>query len=440
MKACLLRNAVLSTEKRRLRNDNNMEKLRCDICGGQIEMQLDRRGLCTNCGTVYSLDAMREMFNGVKVSVTGSQEDVEQWRQLVRKYYDAGDFLEAERVVKKVMEALPDDREASQQYDDLQTLKYMDIKNGVLLRYTGRAETVTIPSCVSVVDKEAFKGVEFLRKVVIPGTVKELRERSFAECPQLESAVLSSAETKLGENLFANCGELKQVHLPADMQEIPAGLFCDCSSLAQITLLSGLKKIGHGAFEGCSALTEVVIPNSVLSIGALAFSLCEKMTAVTLPQGIKMIEHATFNRCKSLERVDIPDGVQEIGEFAFAGCASLKHLKVPMTVEKMGKGALWGCTAVSTIDITLKQIRAFHFLNWDGHRYWQGYSGPFGNGDERCTCPWLEALVAQGVKSARKHTCMYCGSKLRKLHVVSSFLEGRNERDCPQCYPEAFKK
>lgn len=57
-----------------------MNRLRCDICGGQIEMQPDKRGLCLNCGTSYSLATMKEMFAGVKVSVTGSNEDVEQWR------------------------------------------------------------------------------------------------------------------------------------------------------------------------------------------------------------------------------------------------------------------------------------------------------------------------------------------------------------------------
>lgn len=56
-------------------------------------MQPDKRGLCLNCGTHYSLATMKEMFYGIKVSVTGSSEDVEQWRQLMDKYYSSGDFL-----------------------------------------------------------------------------------------------------------------------------------------------------------------------------------------------------------------------------------------------------------------------------------------------------------------------------------------------------------
>lgn len=39
-----------------------MNKLRCDICGGQIEMKPDKRGLFMNCGTTYSLDSIRKMF------------------------------------------------------------------------------------------------------------------------------------------------------------------------------------------------------------------------------------------------------------------------------------------------------------------------------------------------------------------------------------------
>lgn len=61
-----------------------MEKLKCDICGGRIEIEAGgRRGVCVNCGTAYSMDRMREMLSGVKVSVTGSNEDVEQWKTLV---------------------------------------------------------------------------------------------------------------------------------------------------------------------------------------------------------------------------------------------------------------------------------------------------------------------------------------------------------------------
>ena len=75
-----------------------MNKLKCKICGGQIEMQGDDKGVCLNCGTAYSLESMKKMLDGVKVSMTGSSEDVEQWRQLLNRYYSAGDFSGVERI------------------------------------------------------------------------------------------------------------------------------------------------------------------------------------------------------------------------------------------------------------------------------------------------------------------------------------------------------
>ena len=96
-----------------------MNKLQCDICGGQIEMQSGgQNGICVNCGTAYSLDRMKELYSGMKVSITGSKEDVEQWRELLRRYYDSGDFQEAEKIVKKILEAIPSDEDAG----DIETI------------------------------------------------------------------------------------------------------------------------------------------------------------------------------------------------------------------------------------------------------------------------------------------------------------------------------
>ena len=127
-----------------------MNKLKCKICGGQIEMQGDDKGVCLNCGTAYSLESMKKMLDGVKVSMTGSSEDVEQWRQLLNRYYSAGDFSGVERITKKILEAAPSDQQANLIYDELQIYKYLDIKNGVLEGYTGTARKITIPNIITI--------------------------------------------------------------------------------------------------------------------------------------------------------------------------------------------------------------------------------------------------------------------------------------------------
>lgn len=82
-----------------------MEKLQCDVCGGKIIVQAGGKyGECANCGANYSLERMREIYAGIKVSVTGSDEDVTQWKQLVNTYFSAFDYKAAEQVLKKILD------------------------------------------------------------------------------------------------------------------------------------------------------------------------------------------------------------------------------------------------------------------------------------------------------------------------------------------------
>lgn len=198
-----------------------MGKLRCDICGGQIEMQPDKRGLCLNCGTSYSLATMKEMFSGVKVSITGSNEDVEQWRQLVDRYYSAGDFAEAERIVKKILEAIPDDEMANAQYNELQTLKNLEISNGVLIKYNGQDEEIFVPACVKRIAYGAFSYARYLSTLHIPSTVEDI-EHWALDSHSLKDVYFSEGFEKVDPEIFG----YKQldkvtVHLPKSCSSFP---------------------------------------------------------------------------------------------------------------------------------------------------------------------------------------------------------------------------
>lgn len=119
-----------------------MSKLQCDICGGSIVMQGGGQlAVCDSCGTQYSVERMREKVQEITGTVrvegsvqsrqTGTNDDVEQWRALVKKYYSVYDYKAAEQIVKKILEALPTDIEANQQYDELRVLRQMEIDAGV---------------------------------------------------------------------------------------------------------------------------------------------------------------------------------------------------------------------------------------------------------------------------------------------------------------------
>lgn len=272
-----------------------MATLQCDICGGKIVVQAGGGvGECANCGASYSLERMREIVSGIKVSQTGSAEDVEQWRALLDRYYSAGDFSEAEKIVKKILEALPSDRDAGQKYEELQTLKYMDVRNGVLLKYSGQAEEVIIPSCVRSIADRAFEG-----------------------CENLQSVTMSGSVTAIGDCVFLHCQSLKSATIPNCMTRIPIGTFGGCASLQSVTIPDGVTSIENSAFSGCHSLQSVAIPAGVTSIGYEAFCNCRALQSVTIPNGVTSIKDSTFRGCSSLQSVTIPDSVTWIGAEAF---------------------------------------------------------------------------------------------------------------------------
>lgn len=242
-----------------------MGKLRCDICGGQIEMQPDKRGVCLNCGTSYSLDTMREMFTGVKVSLTGSNEDVEQWRQLLDKYYSSGDFTEAERTVKKILEAIPNDAQASEKYEQLQVLKYMEIKNGILTSYSGAAKVLVVPDIVKDIASEVFKENQYLEEVVLPNGLKTIKKNMFRGCSRLKKVYIPSTVTAIENDAFYSCTSLTEIDIPASVKSIGRYAFEKCG-LEKAILSEGLEVIGEGAFRDCTSLSRLVIPNSVIDL------------------------------------------------------------------------------------------------------------------------------------------------------------------------------
>ena len=110
-----------------------MNKLVCDVCGGAIRMQPGGQlGICSCCGLEYTVERMQEIYSGMKVSVTGSDEDVKQWKILMHKYIQNCDYQAALPVVRKILEAVPEDEEINRIYDSLQELQYFDVRNGVV--------------------------------------------------------------------------------------------------------------------------------------------------------------------------------------------------------------------------------------------------------------------------------------------------------------------
>ena len=113
------------------------------------------------------------------------------------------------------------------------------IKDGVLIEYTGKDKDVVIPDSVTSIDKSAFYWCGSLTSIIIPDSMTSIGDSAFYECKCLTSITIPDSVTSIGK--FA---------------------FCKCESLTSITIPDSVISIGERAFEDCTSLTSIKIAAS----------------------------------------------------------------------------------------------------------------------------------------------------------------------------------
>lgn len=128
-----------------------------------------------------------------------------------------------------------------------------EIRNGVLMKYSGKDACVTIPDGVKAIGSHAFSllkelesvtlpsGVHMiansaffgsgLRSITLPGSIRIIGSEAFACCRQLESVILNDGLTELGESAFMQCESLKSITVPDSVTEIEEDAFFGCADL-----------------------------------------------------------------------------------------------------------------------------------------------------------------------------------------------------------------
>lgn len=245
---------------------------------------------------------------------------------------------------------------------DAETASTTDFKlNGsTLVKYTGTAQTVSIPGSVEIIGEEAFVDNATVYSVVVPDTVEKI---SYAA--------------------FSGCSNLSKISIPDSVEEIGTAAFCNCSSLSEVSIGSGLKKLGAGVFTGCEALSEVKfgtnrfvckdgvifdkdktriyqvlggkkdaaysMPNTVTNIVQYAFYGCNNLNSVTLSSNLQEIPAYSFSNCNGLNTVSIPYSVNNIDMKAFENCVNLCDVSMPESVTYIHSTAFDGCPRLNII-------------------------------------------------------------------------------------------
>lgn len=279
----------------------------------------------------------------------------------------------------------------------------VDEATGTLTKYTGKAESVTVPSEINGVKivkigKGAFEELFYLKHVVLPDGITELGDSAFDNDQFLESIKLPDTITKIGNNVFDDCSRLKDINMPKNLKEIGDDAFAECA-FESVVIPDTVTKIGKSAFADAvnlkkvvlpknievleervlnsSHIEEIVIPDKVTHIKARAFANARNLKKITWPKNLKYVGNVAFGNTK-IEEIVLPNGIKELDGYAFGYMAKLKKVFIPASIEKISPGAFELSTGLKEIHIarTKDAIKGAPWGENEAKVFWEGVEKP----------------------------------------------------------------
>ncbi len=133
-----------------------------------------------------------------------------------------------------------------------------------------------------------FYNCSNLTSVSLPSTLKRVDRDAFSSCKSLTSITIPQGVISIRNYAFAHSG-LTYIVLPEGVDSIGPEAFWSCKDLQSIALPSTLTFIGHEAFQDCESLESLTIPNSVKTLGQHMFYGDKKLTFIVFPDDEPMI-------------------------------------------------------------------------------------------------------------------------------------------------------
>ena len=242
-----------------------------------------------------------------------------------------------------------------------ETSKTSDFQlNGdILIKYTGTADTVSVPSGIKKISEEAFADNSYIKTLKISSSVEEIAYGAFANCNNLTKVEIPDNVEIIGSAAFSNCTSLTQVSIGAGVKSMGTGIFVGDKALTNFSINekntkfiykdgviydnksetiifvlptrkgdsysmpNTVKEIYPYAFYGSSNIKNITVSNTLYEIPAYAFSYCNGLKAINLPYSVNIIDVKAFENCVNLADVTIPESVNYIHKTAFDGCPKL---------------------------------------------------------------------------------------------------------------------
>lgn len=272
-----------------------------------------------------------------------------------------------------------------------------NIKNGILMKYSGNAEEVTVPDGVVEIAGKAFARNEFIKRIIAPESLRRIDNSAFADCTALEEVRVTDKVEYIGKEVFKGCSALKGFVIPGNVTAIFERTFDGCKAMEYLVVHEHVSyvdtfnwlfspvygaindkvkhnlcrtddkykngQLPHGiAMPVCTLTAEdfrsreflmcgnelveysgkdetVIIPDGVKTIGSFAFSMLYGedclIKRILIPDSVSAIKRGAFDGQTKLQSIEFPYGVKAVNFVVASGCESLEYVTLPETATSI---------------------------------------------------------------------------------------------------------
>ncbi len=184
--------------------------------------------------------------------------------------------------------------------DNAMTTADFDIIYGLLVKYHGTKESVTIPNGVKSIYKSAFCNIKTMKNITLPSSITKIGDDAFIGCDSLENVYYNGSIEDWCNIIFEGDTANPMCYANNFFIRNKPGSYI---KLTDITIPGCITTINDFAFYGFDQLRKVIIKDGVTNIGASAFTNCHKLTDVSIPDSLLSIDDNAFYNCSLLVNV-----------------------------------------------------------------------------------------------------------------------------------------
>ncbi len=231
------------------------------------------------------------------------------------------------------------------------------VNEGVLIGYRGECPTNLVigdyVNGVSEIGDSAFL-FDGILSITIPSSVTNIHREAFYECQNLSEVVFLGDKDDIDIHESAFAGTPYEASLPFELiirEGVLTGFTGACPK--ELTIPNSVSVIGSSVFyrsqhPSVDNLERVVFNEGLGTIGDMSFFNCYNLKEILLPSTVTNIEYDAFGACYSVTNIVLNEGLLSIQNGAF-GDGTTANITLPTTVREVNREAFRGTEGTVTV-------------------------------------------------------------------------------------------